>query len=358
MVIQTHENTLLHTPLPSHTFMNLFIEEHLLSDRNGVLVISIGTLLQTLITAIDAPHAAPVEDIFARILRQPTAHAAWKISVNRVPSFAPGDMMNGAHGYRYLGTLGSISIGNTSPQIYFDSGRDVLAAYMAGSNPASELFLQVWQPTGLQLTHHFIVMFADPSPAYSRHSSPSIASDVMSSSRHASPLTPWSEIARNTTPPHYGNIPHSQNFQIPGAVSTVTNEPAAHPADHPLSTAPAGLPLLDVYATAGISPEEIDAALFRDKVPTSRPESLLIMVQNHHAMSHLLVRLGLPGFRENPAGDQCKVYPGGLKVESALVLDDRKWSHHSYMHKSNFFSFGEKAAARQWQGPVRAYLFC
>jgi hypothetical protein len=130
------------------------------------MVITIGTLLAALQGSIGSPGAAPIEQQYIDLLNNPQAIDRVSIATNRVPDFTPDGIQKPLNGYRYLGLLADAPFEFTYPSTTWNPSQDILAVHEVGQNPISRDFAHVWEPSGLQLTTHFILIFIYPPLMY------------------------------------------------------------------------------------------------------------------------------------------------------------------------------------------------
>jgi hypothetical protein len=62
------------TSVQSHSFLGVHVLKAYLTHRNGVLSITIRTLIAALLHSILLPNAAPVEEIYHSLIRQHNVH--------------------------------------------------------------------------------------------------------------------------------------------------------------------------------------------------------------------------------------------------------------------------------------------
>jgi hypothetical protein len=65
--------------------------------------------------------------------------------------------------------------------------------------------------------------------------------------------------------------------------------------------------------------------------------SLYNLIQNHHWVSSLLEKLGLPGFHNDPSAKGSHSFASSLTITSAQILCALDWSPVTYTKKSKAF---------------------
>jgi hypothetical protein len=83
----------------------------------------------------------------------------------------------------------------------------------------------------------------------------------------------------------------------------------------------------------------------------SQSRSLYDLIQNHHQVSSLLEKLGLPGFRDDPSAKGSRNFAGGLIVTSAQILCALDWSPVTYTKKSKAFKWASSVHNYRWSEP-------
>lgn len=165
--------TLVHKPYDStmevqdsHTFPDLSLDQRFFVSRSGSMSIHINSLLATIQAHIfeDSSYhqnlSPTFHSIFQRRNLEPLFPAQFDVATSRVPDF-DRNIKNPTNGYRFLGNLGSFSFQYTlHGQSQRISSREEVLAVGADRNmlPAVLAFLSVWEPFGINLDMHFIVI--------------------------------------------------------------------------------------------------------------------------------------------------------------------------------------------------------
>jgi hypothetical protein len=336
------------------------------------MVVTISTLLTALRNTIESPGAAPIEQQYIDFLTHPLAHPEVSVATSRVPDFALDSIQKPANGYRYLGLLAEVPVGFASPSATWDPSHDILAVHEVGQNTDSHNFAHVWEPCGVQLGTHFIIIFIHPSPAHSGHLSP-MSYIGNFASRHSTPISAHTPLRAHTPVSTTPMVDFDQAsdllgfFQVdfhqtnsssnlsdvappaPAATASLAQMlPNSLPAVEVLSAMDSSQNLSDIFTALGIDEKaSIEPARFID-VNARQPNTLLVMVRNHRAMSQLLVHLGQPDHIDDPHGTHTTAYPQGLTMSTQNILFELGWTQLSYFHKSTWYGWAATAAAASW----------
>jgi hypothetical protein len=130
------------------------------------MVGTISTLLAALQSSIGLPGAAPMEQQYTDLLNHPQAIHQVSIATSRVPDFTLDGIQNPVNGYRYLGLLAGVPFELVYPSAAWNPSQDILAVHEIGQNSISRDFAHMWEPCGIQLASHFILIFIHPPPRY------------------------------------------------------------------------------------------------------------------------------------------------------------------------------------------------
>lgn len=114
-----------------------------------------------------------------------------------------------------------------------------------------------------------------------------------------------------------------------------------------LDTLPVTTSLADIWDTLGIESELIQDARFVT-VQARAPDALMVMAQNHRAMSKLLLVTGQKEAIDDPAGTHITTYDGGLIVKSSDILKECAWSLATYRDKSLLYEWAQLVAHKSW----------
>jgi len=385
--------------IQSHTRTGLSLGGLWTSQRSQVRVVTLNTLLTVLRMSIGSAGTPPMEQQFISFLTLPEASPEIGVATSRVPDFALDSIQKPTNGYRYLGLLADVDFAFSMPSATWNPCHDILAVHEIGENPDTRNFLRAWEPCGVNLATHFIIIFTHPPPAHVQHSSPlSYAGELFSRrntpvSAHASSgaQTPISTTGMDgldsasdlfdflqtglastndpTTPANMDTPSQMFNFLQTGLTSTdnpttpadtsVPSQTTSHSTEvaRILSAMDGSNNLLNICTALHISEViSVEPARFKE-VNSKQDDSLLVMVQNHQAMSQLLVSLGQPGYTEDPHGKSVTTYAGGLTVSTKNILIELGWTQMSYSHKSDWYKWAADAATASWSGE-EALGFC
>jgi hypothetical protein len=112
-----------------------------------------------------------MEQQFISFLTLPEASPEIGVATSRVPDFALDSIQKPTNGYRYLGLLADVDFAFSMPSATWNPCHDILAVHEIGENPDTRNFLRAWEPCGVNLATHFIIIFTHPPPAHVQHSS-------------------------------------------------------------------------------------------------------------------------------------------------------------------------------------------
>jgi hypothetical protein len=334
----------------SHTFLRITIQDIFLSYRSGVRSIMVSTLVLALWASAQNDSTVPqcLRKLLSRSCQDPDTIG---VATSRLPSFGP-DYQDPYNAFRRLGRLASLADGPEVLPETVDRWREVWA--MDESSPLSQQFHQVWEPLGMEMETHFILIFILPK-GYSVYSSPcNLISDALLSpqpSQHFSReefLSRWrnwsgfdmsrynqsSSDSDSPTPAHHETSWNGNSLQ-----DVVANPPRSR--DSSGLRPSCGLRI--VFEAFGIDRDLQTAAKFARRV------TLLEMVQNYNSMYSLLSDIGLP----DRIGNMKVTYAGGRELQSSEVLVEFGWSVGSYKRKSAY-SWAAEASKMLWkQDPPR-----
>jgi hypothetical protein len=370
--------------IDSHIFTGLHIDPQFLLRRSGSLSIHACSLLAAIRAQIqhEINGGCDIPPVFRSIFNCGTEdqnmRTQFDVATSRNPDFEQ-NLKSPMNGYRFLGNLGSFPIQfrrHTSPH-QINRIEEVLAVGSASTVPNSSAistFLSLWEPFGVKLDTHFILIFhpttrsqslAPPLalPAQnsnnmngiSHENSPSYSALLLTSSHESSPLCPTpSELphSRSLSP-----LVHSGMHMLFGDPSSVpaTSPPelSSHPvAQLPMDSAadyhnPAGenINLLSIFdvgtllGLANVTTEEQNAAHFNSKA-----KNLFSMVTNFYAFRHILRKLG---FTDQITSLDAS-YADGTQLSK--ISQFFSWTKHSYVHKSVWYGFAEAVSITPWHG--------
>jgi len=103
----------------------------------------------------------------------------------------------------------------------------------------------------------------------------------------------------------------------------------------------------------------LDLEAERQLLQPSFSRSIQELFDTHNAISQILERLGLPGFRDDPAARGKYQHAGGLELMAKDVLSHGLgWSVATYSKKSRAFIWAENIHKFQWRDsePTGAYF--
>jgi len=369
--------------IDSHIFTGLYIDPQFLC-WSGTLSIHACSLLAAIQAQIqyeinggcDIPPA--FRSIFNCGTEDRNMHTQFNIATSCNPDFKR-NLKSPMNGYRFLGNLESFPIQfsrHTSPH-QINRIKEVLAVGSESRVPNSSIistFLSLWEPFGVKLDTHFILIFhpttcsqsltpplalpAQKSNNMNRISygnSPSYSALLLTSSHESSPLCP--------TP---SELPHSQSLSplVHSGMHMLLGDPSSVPATSPpeLSSHPvAQLPmdsaanyhnsagenvnLLSVFdigtllGLADVTTEEQNAAHFNSKAKT-----LFSMATNFYAFRNVLCKLG---FTDQITSLDAS-YADGTSLSK--ISQFFSWTKHSYVHKSGWYGFAKAVSITPWHG--------
>jgi hypothetical protein len=150
------------TSLISQTFYDLHIPTTLVGDRSSTKSIMIGTLFVFLQQALKWGGFDADTTLKRIINKDEEISNVIRVATTRVPDFG-GGYQNPCHGYRSLGYLGAVTVRlQDIPQALHPS-HELLASNSWTDNQEAVLFVQCFQPMGVDLKSHFnIIFFPDP----------------------------------------------------------------------------------------------------------------------------------------------------------------------------------------------------
>ena len=304
---------------------------------------------------------------------------ATKIATTRVP-VSDDNYQNPSFSYRYLGTIGDIPFQIESPGAVVNAAREVFAMDSKNDLASTSTFCRTRLPLGFNFDCHFLVIFQTPHP---------LLTPLQSISEHSLFSSTHSDIGSHTPSPLLSRDTSTADTFSPNSISEANMADILH-SDIFLS-ASSGFGSLegenncsaDVILTATanstsfastrrVNPEEnhvaqtaiaqycIDNGASQDDLTEAKyrsdthHKSLFNMVKNFKALSVLLCKVGLPGYRQDPncTMPTAIIVAGDLSFKSDLIIRDRGWTIDTYKKKAKAYLWAEKAVTtKKWKGP-------
>lgn len=196
----------------SPTIVGIQIPANMLANRAGVSSVVTGTLLAAL-----QQHASrhPIPPVFLPIIHRTfNIPSGIAVSTIRVPDFKV--IKSPQNGYRFLGHIESISFGWNCPSHVFDPAQEILAIGPGRANPHTVSFAEIWEPSSVNLSNHFIVIFSADFDAQ-----PSLCLPPRSSPTPTTALHPSDSVSRQNSP-HDGMSVISQAHSNTASEHTVS----------------------------------------------------------------------------------------------------------------------------------------
>ncbi len=260
----------------SHTFLDLSLDPLFFCSRSGSMSIHINTLLASIQAHAlkDANYHQNLPPAFYSIFsrnnnRDSHFLAQFNIATSRVPDFGKS-IKSPTNGYRYLGNLGSFSFQYTLHSLSqrVSSQEEVIAVGSTGRRrstlPHISAFLEVWEPFGIDLDTHFIIILH-----------PAISPNMTTLSSSVNPISP---------PTYRTHLPPIHSAQ--GLCSaTPSSQGSPSPLRHGHVTTP--ISPMQRETISHSNPTPLPATSFHDSPPISTPQS--------RSLSPLSAMLG-PGY--------------------------------------------------------------
>lgn len=350
---------MLSSPIISHTFLDLAVENRYISDgRNGHpdMSIMLDTLMALLRENILGKLQSDLDNMLvAAIMGDEMNHTVppihtfpLELATTRVHDFGDS-MQQPSNGYRRLLRTWAYTGTSIPPLIGF-------------ANPVSEIFailpehpininnVRTWAPMGMKAESTFVLIFkqlptSSPIPSRS-HSQISLELD---------PFADGTNIISANTAPSPLSSSHPVDDLLEDIASHSVELPLQAAAEQPYTSRM--LPILLYHGTSakvaaqtlGASPADIDAAVFVATAP------LLKMVRNHLAMVKVLEILALFDRAAGVGLDEkaAVTYQGGMNLTSEQVLREFGWSMASFKHKCNWYFWADEVAKNyEWKNTV------
>lgn len=148
--------------LSLHICTQMPLDVRLLTERNGVTVVTLPTLMACMRDAPTVSGAAHMESEFVDILIHASDNPHTTIAFCRVPGSEAQTLRLPNRGYRFMGRLSEVFSGYTAPSIFPDQANDVLAVVPSTNSPEMYEYSQIWGPAEVALESHFCIILTSP----------------------------------------------------------------------------------------------------------------------------------------------------------------------------------------------------